>query len=142
MKKIIFTFFLFAVALFSAQTAKKEPFVVVDGVVASNKFIKDQQKNVSSMHVYPTAAQLPASLKAFAALGANGIVEAKMKERNYDKIAFELLNDQFKLPSANPVYFDGFLIEDSKLEVLGNVLMVMEVKTVDGRQILDIRSSK
>ena len=140
MKKILFSFLMFAsAAVFAQQT---NSFVVVDGNVASEKFAQENQKYIKSKQVYKASSALPAGLKKFENYASNGITELKMKEERFDRIEFSALNEQFNLPESNPVYFDGIQITDTNLKVIGDVLAAMEVKMIDGKQVLEIRSSK
>jgi hypothetical protein len=65
----------------------------------------------------------------------------KVKENYYDKVSLKALNAEFKLAENNPVNFDGNLITNTDLMVLGNVLEHMEVNMVDGKKVLTISTT-
>lgn len=136
MKKIIYFFAIFASLAIYAQ--QKQPLVLVDGMLASEKFIQNDKNNIDKMNVYKTASNIPKNLKNFENLASAGIISVDSKEKHYDRISLEELNRDYNLAMDNPVYFDGKLINDTKLKVVMNALENMEVKMIDGKKFLSL----
>ena len=136
MKKILLS--LFILASFTAFAQQNSSIVVVDGFIASSSFIKANKSNIKSQKIYNAGVALPKSLTEIGKSAKNGIVSVNFKAANYDRISFASLNEQFQLSSENPVVVDGKWFNDTKIEILGDVLQNMEVKTIDGKQVLSI----
>ena len=93
------------------------------------------------MDFYDTPNALPQNLKSFASIATNGLTSVKVKEMHYDRIALEDLNQEMKLDANNPVYFDGNVINDTKIKVITNGLANMQVELIDGKKYLTLSST-
>ncbi|TXF79166.1 hypothetical protein [Chryseobacterium sp.] len=142
MKRFLYTALLFASVTVFGQKTGQSPFVLIDGIISSEKMIKSDvpKGEIQTMNVYKTKSAIPENLKSWASVSDNGLTELKLKKNAsvYDRISLGEVNEQFKLPKNNPVYVDGRKIENTDLKIYGNVLDNMEVKTIDGMQVLSI----
>lgn len=141
MKKLYFVLAMVTATFAFAQQGSKKPLVLIDGMLASAQLVESDKKNVASTNTYNTAAKLPQNLKTFESLAAQGITNVKVKENYYDRITLAELNTQFKLSPANPVYFDGHIITNTDLVILGNVLEHVELGKYDGQEMLTISTT-
>lgn len=142
MKKFLYTALLFASVTVFGQKTGQSPFVLIDGIISSEKMIKNDvpKSDIQTMNVYKTKAALPQNLKNWVEVSGKGLTELKLKKSAnvYDRISLGELNEQFKLSKNNPVFVDGRKMENTDLLIFGNVLENMEVKTIDGMQVLSI----
>jgi hypothetical protein len=142
MKKFLYTALIFASVTVFGQKAGQSQFVLIDGIISSEKMIKNDvpKSEIQTMNVYKTKAALPENLKNWANVSDNGLTELKLKKNAtvYDRISLGELNEQVKLAKDNPVFVAGRKIENTDLKIFGNVLDNMEVKTIDGMQVLSI----
>ena len=138
MKKLLFSILISAsVTAFAQQSSK---LTVADGMLASSKFVKANSNNIKSQKTYAANAALPNSLKSFSESSKNGLVSIVLKEDRYDKISLAEMNLQNNLDAASPVLFDGILVKNTEIKILGDVINQTEVKIVDGKKILSISS--
>lgn len=137
MKKI-FYFFAILISFSVFAQSGKQPLVIIDGMLASKKLIDQDTKNVAKTNIYKSNSTLPQELKNFESFAVDGLISVKAKEMYYDRIALEGLNNDFKLPANNPVYFDGKRIENTKLNVIANAIVNMEVQIIDGNKYLSL----
>lgn len=140
MKKLFYFFAIFASATAFAQQNSGKPVVLVDGMLASSSLVAQDKKNIQTTNTYKSG-NLPQNLKSFESLAANGITAVKVKENYYDRISLKELNQGFKLADNSPVNFDGNIISNTDLIVLGNVLEHMEVTEVNGKKMLSISTT-
>ncbi len=140
MKKLFYFFAIFASATAFAQQNSGKPVVLVDGMLASSSLVAQDKKNVQTTNTYKST-NLPQNLKSFESLAANGLTAVKVRENYYDKISLKELNEGFKLDGNTPVNFDGNIITNTDLIVLGNVLEHMEVTEVNGKKMITISTT-
>lgn len=135
MKKIIFSLLLCASYSVYSQTL-----VVADGILAGTQFLKSEAKNFKAKKTYAANAVLPTNLNDFSEIKKSSLISINLKENYYDRISLGELNLQHKLDAKNPVLFDGFLIKDTEINILGDVIRKTEIKIVDGNKTLIISS--
>ncbi len=138
MKKIFYILAFCASFASFAQQSPKQPLVIIDGMLASNTMINNDKKNIQKMDVYKTPANIPQNLKSFEKLATNGLISVTAKEMYYDRMSLEQINEGFQLPAVNPVYFDGNLIENTKLLVIPNALENMSVELINGKKYVSL----
>src|SRR5690606_13927360 len=102
--------------------------------------IAQDKKNVQTTNTYKST-NLPQNLKRFESLAVNAITAVKVKENYYDKISLKELNQGFKLESHTPVNFDGNMLTNTDLIVLGNVLEHMNVTEVNGKNMITMSNT-
>ena len=139
MKKLLFSILISASATVFAQNSSK--LVVADGMLAGSTFLKTNAKNIKSQKTYIAKAALPNDLKAFSGSSDNGLISIVLKDNYYDKITLSALNVQNELSAESPVLFDGILVKNTDIIILGDVINKTEVKIVDGKKILSISSA-
>jgi hypothetical protein len=143
MKKI-FLSLLFCIGVFaySQNTSQPNTIVLVNGALASSSFISANQKNIKSTRVFKNTLELPAQLKNLGLGDKKSVIAVDVKENYYDKISLAELNEQFGLPKNNPVYFDGNLLNNTEVKILGDALQEMKVGETEGKKVLNIWSKK
>lgn len=139
MKKLLFS--LLISASFTALAQQSSAIVIVDGNLASSSFVKNNAKNIQSKKTYAANAALPKSLSTFSEVSKKGLVAVNFKERTYDNISLADLNLQNNLDAKNPVLYDGVLVKNTEINILGDVIMKAEVKTIDGSKTLVLSSN-
>ena len=137
MKKLLFSLLISASATAFAQHST---LVVADGMLASSTFVKANAKNIKAQKTYAANAALPQTLSNFAEAGKKGLISVTLKENHYDRISLAEMNLQNDLDAQNPVLFDGNLIKNTEIKILGNVMSQTEVQIVDGKKVLSISS--
>lgn len=143
MKKLLYFLLIGAFTTAFGQQNSKNPMVLTNGIVASSGFIKtiEKEQNVKSVNVYKSKDNLPENLKSYADFAQNGLINIELKENYYDKIKLASLNGSYDLPAENPIYFDGFVLNDPKMVILGNVLEQIDLKKINGKDVLVISST-
>ena len=118
MKKILYLFLFAASGMMFGQSAKKQPLVLVDGMIAPASWTK-ASADANIISVQQVKGNLPAELAAYKSFASDGIYNVKVKENYYDKMPLKAFNEEHKLPENNPVIVDGRTYTDTSLIVLG-----------------------
>ncbi|MBB4805143.1 hypothetical protein HNP38_000415 [Chryseobacterium defluvii] len=138
MKKLLYSFLIFASASLFAQKNPATKFAVADNVVGTVDMFKGKKDIIQSMSLYK-AANLPQNLKKFSYLAENGITEFKIKKGEVlDRISLAQLNEQQSLAKNTPVFIDGYEFTDTETKVYGDMLNHIEVKDYNGKKSLFI----
>lgn len=139
MKKLLYSFLIFASATLFAQKSTTTKFAVADNIVGTVDLFNARKDLVQSMHVYKNPAALPQSLKKFSYLADNGIAEFKLKKTEVlDRISLAQLNEQQGLAESTPVLIDGYEFTDTETKVYADIFKKIEVKDNNGQKAVFI----
>jgi hypothetical protein len=144
MKKLIYTFLLFASGMLSAQKSNIVKFAVYNDAIGTVKMFDNHKSNIEKVNFYKTKASLPSHLKKFEYLADNGLTEIKLKKNagNPDSLSLELLNKQGNVPTTSPVFIDGYKIEGPDTRIYSEMIENIEVKEYNGQNALYISTTK
>ncbi|WP_419868124.1 hypothetical protein [Chryseobacterium sp. CT-SW4] len=140
MKKIFYSFLLFASASLFAQKNPTIKFAVANDIIGTTKMFEDKRDIVQGTNIYKSSSNLPQALKKYSPIAENGFVEVKIKNgyENLDRISLADLNQQNQLPKDTPVFIEGYEFTDTSTNVYGDILIKMEVKDYNGKKSLFI----
>ncbi len=133
MKKILYIFVIAASGMMFGQASKKQPLVLVDGMIAPASWTKtSSNSNIAS--VQNVKGNIPADMAAFKTFASEGIYNVKVKENYYDKMILQSLNEEYKLAANNPVIVDGRTFTDTSLIILGEALLYSRLIDKNGKK--------
>lgn len=138
MKKLLYSFLIFASASLFAQKNPATKFAVADNIVGTVEMFNGKKEIIQSKKEYKVAG-LPQNLKKFSYIAGNGIVEVKIK-KDYvlDRISLAQLNEQQGLAKDTPVLIDGYEFSDTNTNIYADILSNIEVKDHNGRKTMFI----
>ncbi|MFC6267874.1 hypothetical protein [Frigoriflavimonas asaccharolytica] len=139
MKKVLFSLFIAASFTLSAQ--KATAVVTANGILASSTFMKANAKNVKSQKTFVDNAKLPQELSNISDFSKKSVITIVLKDDYYDKISLADMNLQNNLDANNPVMYDGMKITNTSVIIYGDVMQDIQVKTIDGKKVLNISST-
>ncbi|MBS1572705.1 MAG: hypothetical protein JST62_09950 [Bacteroidetes bacterium] len=143
MKKILFSLLIMVSGLASSQmTLQPKKIILVNGCLTGQNFLNKNKQNIKSTRIVANAATLPQQYKNIANIVPFPISIVDVKENYYDKILLSDFNERYHLVKDNPIYFDGNLISEPNVKILGNDLETFAVIEKDGKKFLSIESSK
>ncbi|MDH6253224.1 hypothetical protein M2347_002951 [Chryseobacterium sp. H1D6B] len=142
MKKILYSFLLFASATLFAQKNTAVKFAVANDIVGTVDMFSTRQNTVQSMNVYKTAGNLPQNLKKFNYLADNGLTEFKIKKgyEGLDRVTLAQVNEQYGLAKNTPVFIEGYEFTNPDTKVYSDILAKIEVKDYNGKKSLFIET--
>ncbi|WP_292010834.1 hypothetical protein, partial [Chryseobacterium sp.] len=144
MKKIFYSFLLFASVSLFAQKNPTIKFAIANDIVGTTKMFDEKKDIIQSVNVYKSSANLPQALKKYSPVAENGIAEIKIKNgyENLDRISLADLNQQNNLPKETPVFIEGYEFTNTDTNVYGDILIKMEVKDYNGKKSLFITTTQ
>lgn len=139
MKKFFYTFLVCFSATAFAQKSSTVKFAVANNAIGTVSMFDANTQYVQSVKVYKNLAALPQNLKGFSEISDRGLVEVIFKKDfgTLDFLSAANLNEQFKLPKNQPVMIEGYEISAS-MNIFSDMISKMEVRTIDGKQMLSI----
>lgn len=142
MKKLLYSFLIFASASLFAQKNPATRFAVADNIVGTVEMFNGKKDIIQSTNMYKSA-NLPQSLKKFSYIAANGIVEFKIKKNQVlDRISLAQLNEQQGVAKNTPVFIDGYEFTDTETNVYADILNHIEVKDHNGKKAIFISTQQ
>ncbi len=133
MKKILYIFLIAASGMMFGQTSKKQPLVLVDGMIAPATWTKSNV-DANIVSVQNLKGNVPSELAAYKSFASEGIYNVKVKENYYDKMTLQSMNEQFNLAANNPVIVDGRTFNDTSLIILGEAMLYSRIIERDGKK--------
>lgn len=144
MKKILYSFLLFASVSVFAQKNPDTKFAIANGNVGTVAMFDANKQYVQSVNMYKNSAALPQDLKKFSFLAENGLASVKFKKEygTLDFISLAEINKQNGLAAETPVVIDGYEFTDTKINIFANLMENSEVKDYNGKKTFVITSPK
>jgi len=144
MKKVLYSFLIFASATVFAQKNTNTKFAVANGAVGTLALFDAQKAYVQKANNFKTKATLPQNLKKYEFLADNGLTEVTFKKEmgTLDVLLLSDYNMQHKLPKDAPVLIDGYEFTDSSTKIFSDIIGETAVQTVNGTPTLVITTKK
>lgn len=144
MRKILYSLLIFASVTVFAQKNPTIKFAVSNDMVGTVSIFENQKNFIKSMHVYKTAAQLPANLKKFSFLADKGLTEFKYKPDAgpMDHVSLAEYNQKHNLPENNPVIIEGYEFTNTETRIFAEIAQQLEVKDRNGVKTLYITTTQ
>lgn len=144
MKKVLYSFLLFASISIFAQKNPATKFAIANGNVGTVALFEANKQYVQSINMYKNSAALPQDLKKFSFLAENGLASVKFKKDygTLDSISLSELNKQNGLAPETPAVIDGYEFNDTKITIFANLMENAQVKDYNGKKTIVITSPK
>lgn len=144
MKKLLYTFLIFASGMVMAQKSNTVKFAVYNDVIGTAKMFDNYKSSIEKINIFKTKATLPSNLKKFEYLADNGLVEVKLKKNGAypDSISLELLNSQNNVPKNSPVFIDGYKIEGPDTRIYSEMIENTDIIDYNGQKCLSISTAQ
>lgn len=139
MKKILYSFLLFASSILFAQANTNVQFTVCNDVLGTVEMFGPYKKGVVSKLFYKRE-KLPQHLKKFSYLAEKGLTEFKLKKDfgTPDILSLGVLNEQNNLAIDTPVNIEGYIFKETSINIYSEMVKKIEVKEDNGKKILFI----
>ncbi len=144
MKKLIFSFAIFASAFMYSQKNTNVRFAIIDDIIGTESLIAEAKNNVKSTKKFNKGAALPASMQKYSFLADNGLTQVALKPElgtPFDLYPIKSINEQNNLPIDNPVILEGYEIP-SGMTIYSNIIETFEIKDYNGKKTVFITIRK
>lgn len=139
MKKLLYSFLILSSATLFAQ----KKLAVTDNMIGTEDLFKSKGSRMQVLKVYNNAASLPAGLKKYSSVFANGVTVYKAnKSVGFDKMSLAQLNAQNNIPADNSVFIDNHEFTDSSTKIITDIIAKTEKKDYNGKPTFFIYTTK
>ena len=117
------------------NTCKNYPTVIInDSIIGNlNIFSKKDLKKIKSVKVIKNNFSSDTHFNHYNNLGEFGIISIKTT-KNFRTISLTDLNKKYNLPIDNPIYLDGYLIENLNYSIVENAIVEIQYSGVNQSQ--------